>query len=116
MVSGNPPNGSKDAPGFFDLEETTIPARPFAHKPNTVFMFDISPNSPAGTPRDVATMHQKGFDGRRVAKFHGDYANVLYMSGAVGNCSTDDLVTDRDFRRGKVIWNNPKLYWGYLPP
>jgi len=41
---------------------------------------------------------------------------VLYLSGAVRYCTTDDLVTDRDFRRGKIVWNHPSLYWGYRPP
>ncbi len=78
-------------------------------------MFDIAPNSPAGTPRNVATMYQRDRDGGLVGKFHGDFANVLYLSGAVGNCKTDDLVTDRDFRHGRIIWTSPKLYWGYPP-
>jgi hypothetical protein len=114
---GKEPDGSRDAPGFPDRPPNKPPyADTFTRKPKTVLMFDIVWNSPAGTPRDVATMYQRSFDGNRVGEFHGDYANVLYLTGRVGHCKTDDLVTDRDFRHGNVIWDCPQLYWGYPPP
>jgi type II secretory pathway pseudopilin PulG len=108
---------SSDAPGFLDGD----PAHPlyadsFSRSPHTVIMFDIVWNSPAGKPRDVSTVYQRGFRGEHMGRFHGDYANVLYLTGRVGSCKTDDLVTDRDFRHGDVIWDNPRLYWGYPPP
>ena len=106
---------SRDTPDFLDVRGKPIRAVRFARHPHTVFMFDISPNSPAGSPRDVATEYQRTYQGRRVAKFHGDYANLLYLSGGVVNCKTDDLVTDRDFRRGEIVWYHPRLYWGYSP-
>lgn len=112
---GSEDNPSRDTPDFPDRGADPIRAQQFSKQPHTVFMFDISPNSPAGTPRDVATMYQRNFRGGYVGKFHGDYANVLYLTGAVGNCKTDDLVTDRDFRHGDIIWNHPQLYWGYPP-
>ena len=112
---------SSDVPGFLDMDRDDPDKfllakvfRPWAH---TVFMFDIVWNSPCGKPRDVATMYQRNFGGSGyIGKFHGDYANILYLSGRVGNCKTDDLVTDRNFRHGEVIWDNAKLYWGYPPP
>ena len=110
---GSVDHPSPDTPDFPDQENVHLKGRLFAKKPHTVFMFDIAPNSPAGTPRKVATMYYKDFRGERVARFHGDYAHILYFSGAVGACKTDDLVTDRDFRRGDVVWNHPTLYWGY---
>lgn len=114
---GSAPDGSRDTPGFPDLRDPDVflQGRLFDKKPHTVFMFDIAPNSPAGTPRNVATIYQRGFRGERVGRFHGDFANVLYLNGAVGSCKTDDLVTDRDFRRGEIVWNHPRLYWGYTP-
>lgn len=118
---GDGPLGSKDTPGFpdpdYDNKQGEIPTYPlatvFAKKPNTVFLFDIAPNSPGGTPRVVATRFQTG-DLR--GEYHGDYANLLFIDGSVGHCTTDDLVTNRDFKHGKVIWTNPRLYWGYPRP
>jgi len=105
---------SQDVPGFFD-QEAPLRAVRFAKHPNTVFMFDIVWNSPNGSQRDVATMHQR-WDGAALGRFHGDYANLLYLDGRVGHCTTDDLVTSRDFRDGNMVWRHPELYWGYLPP
>lgn len=113
---GSPPDGSEDAPGYPDLSDVPLPAKMFYCFPATVFLFDIAPNSPAGTPRSVATQFQRTFNGKRMGQFHGDYANVLYLDGSVGNCQTDDLVTDRDFRDGDIVWKHPRLYWGYPPP
>ena len=72
------------------------------------------PKRPLGVVRwvDPVLRVQK----RWYAKFHGDYANLLFLGGYVGHCVTDDLVTDRDSRHGDVIWTNPNLYWGYPPP
>ena len=82
-----------------------------------MLMFDIAWNSPGGSPRDVATVYQRNpVTGGRVGKFHGDYANILYLSGEVANCTTDDLVTDHNFQEGKIVWENRKLDWGYRPP
>jgi hypothetical protein len=113
---GSEEHPSTDAPGFPDQGDDPIWARVYAKHPHTVFMFDIAPNSPAGTPRSVATQYQRSFSGGHVGKFHGDSANVLYLNGAVGHCRTDDLVTGRNFRDGDVRWNHPELYWGYRPP
>lgn len=115
---------SADVPGYLDMdtppvgdEDKFLHAKVFQRRPNTVFMFDIVWNSPRGSPRDVATMYQRNFGATGyIGKFHGDYANVLYLDGRVGKCTTDDLVTDRDFRQGDIIWDHPKLYWGYPPP
>ncbi len=121
---GKEPDGSKDTPGFFDgyyygtddMGGKPISARLFSKSANTVFMFDIAENSMAGTQRNVATMYQRGWDGTYLGKFHGDYANVLYLDGRVSNCTTDDLVTDHDHGHGDMIWNRGGLYWGYKPP
>lgn len=107
---------SVDTPGFKDMGEDPLPAKRFIRHPNTVFLFDIAPNSPAGSPRDVATEYYRWFDGSRVAKFHGDYANFLCLDGVVRGAQTSDLVKDRDMRHGKIIWDNPKFYWGYPVP
>ena len=109
---GSEDNPSRDTPDFPDHGAEPIRAQPFSKEPHTVFMFDICPNSPSGSPRDVATKYQR-FRNNYVGKFHGDYANVLYLTGAVGNCQTDDLITDRDFKDGDILWHRPPLYWGY---
>ncbi|MFQ5591517.1 MAG: DUF1559 domain-containing protein [Phycisphaerae bacterium] len=122
---GDSPYGSDDTPGFFDgyyygtkeRRGEPINARLFPRPINTVFMFDICPNSPAGTPRDVATMYQRSrWSGSTQGRFHGDYANILYVAGNVGHCTIDDLVTRRDHIHGEVVWNRPRYYWGYTPP
>lgn len=113
---GKPPEGSRDTPDFPDQGAKPLAARFFSKEPHTVFMFDIAPNSPAGSPRDVATMLYRDYEGKYCGKFHGDYANILYLTGEVGHCTTDDLVTGRDLRHGEIVWDNPRLYWGYRPP
>jgi hypothetical protein len=114
---GKWPEGSKDAPGFPDPEKAKpLPGKLFAKKPRTVFLFDIAPNSPAGSPRDVATRYARDFSGRYLGKFHGDYANFLFLSGAVSGFTTSDIVAGRDLRHDTIIWNHPQLYWGYPPP
>ena len=112
---GKEPDGSADMPGFPDQKSAHTPAHLYDREPYTVFMFDIEENSMAGTPRKVANMYQRNYKGKRVGKFHGDFANVLYISGGVGHCVVDDLVTDRDFEHGEVVWNAQHLYWGYPP-
>lgn len=113
---GKPGRPSKDAPGFFDLPNEHLRAGRFRRRPNTVFMFDIAPNSSAGTQRNVATTYQRDWRGARMGEFHGDYANLVYLDGRVANCTTDELVADHDFRYGQLSWNLPKLYWGWKPP
>jgi len=114
---GKWPGGSKDAPGFPDPEQARpLPGKLFAKKPNTVFLFDIAPNSPAGSPRDVATQYARDFSGRYIGKFHGDYANFLFLNGSVFGFTTSDIVAGRDLRHDTIIWNHPQLYWGYPPP
>ena len=114
---GKWPEGSKDTPGFPDPEKAKpLPGKLFAKKPNTVFLFDIAPNSPAGSPRDVATEFWRNFDGGRGGKFHGNFANLLCLNGSVIGVTADDLYSPRDNRHGKIIWNHPYLYWGYPPP
>ena len=112
---GSKRSPSRDTPDFMDMELVHQPAGLWSNRPTTVLMFDIAWNSPGGTPRDVATKYQRDWQGRTIGRFHGDYANLLYMNGSVANCSTDDLVRDRDFRRGDIVWRHPRLYWGYLP-
>lgn len=106
---------SRDTPGFADQGSDPLPAWRFAHEPKTVMLFDIANNSSFGGPRQVATMYQRGYRGAKNVRFHGDFANLLLLTGAVTDCTTDDLVTDRDFQHGDIIWNHPNLYWGYRP-
>lgn len=114
---GSAPDGSDDTPGFPDPDEAEpIPARRFLQRPNTVILFDIAPNSPAGSPRTVATEHFRTFDGGRLGKFHGDYANLLLLDGRVENITASDLFAPLDYREGRIRWENPEIYWGYPPP
>lgn len=101
---GNAPNGSRDTPGFPEEGDKPLPGRRFSANPTTVFMFDIHGNSPAGSPRSVATA------------FHKDYANVLYLSGGVAHFRKNDFYTGGDYRSGVIVWTHPELYWGYRPP
>ncbi len=113
---GSKESPSKDTPGFPDRGDRPLRAHRFSKHPTTVLLFDIAPNSPAGTQRTVATEYYRDYKGDRLAKFHGDFANVLYLSGGVINCKADDLVRDRDFPRGDLVWDRSKLYWGWTPP
>lgn len=113
---GSEEHPSRDAPGHFDLPGDPVRAVSFAQEPGTVLMFDIAPNSMAGTPRNVATSYQRDFEGRYIGKFHGDYANILFLNGSGGHCKTDDLVTNHDFSTGTIRWDHRRLYWGYPPP
>lgn len=114
---GTPPAGSNDTPGYPDPKEAApIPARKFHRHSQTAILFDILPNSPAGSPRDAATEYARGFNGEFLGKFHGDYVNILLLDGKVGGFRTGDLVTNNDLRHGKIIWDHPGLYWGYPPP
>jgi len=112
---GSAPHGSRDAPGFPDRGDRPIASHTFKRPASTVFLIETAWNSPAGTPRDVATEYQRDFDGNHVGKFHGDFANLLFIDGAVDDCQTDDLVSRRDFRHGRIRWNHPRLFWGYPP-
>lgn len=96
-LDGNRAPRSTDKPGL------PVSARRFQDRPQTVLMFDIYPNSSRGYQPDVATA------------FHGDYANVLRLTGSVAGFRPDDFVEDGDFERGVPIWYHPELYWGYLP-
>ncbi|MHC5110497.1 MAG: type II secretion system protein [Planctomycetota bacterium] len=114
---GTAPNGSQDTPGFPDRsDDVPLSAQQYTHQPRTVWMFDIAPNSPAGTPRHVANEHQDNGTNQPAQKFHGDYANVLYLDGSTTSCQADDLVTNRNFSNGDIIWTHSRLYWGYRPP
>jgi len=113
---GSAPRGSADTPGFPDQGSDPLGAHLFRNHVNTVFMIEIADNSPAGTPRKVATQYQRNYRGARMGRFHGDYANVLFLNGTVGHVTTDDLVTNHDFKNGTIRWNHPSLYWGYTPP
>ncbi len=111
---GDGPDGSTDTPGYPDPRPAKVTSsQRFMDKPNTVFMIEIAWNSPSGSPRAVATKYQRGFRGESLGRYHGDYANILYLNGGVANCKTDDLVTDHDFKKGEIIWNHPRFYWGY---
>lgn len=113
---GEPPHGSVDTPGFPDEGEKPMPSHLFKKPARTVFLIEIAWNSPAGTPRDVATKYQRDWDGYRVGDYHGDYANLLFLDAAVGHFMTDDFVENRDFNHGRIRWRHPRLYWGYTPP
>ena len=95
---------SSHTPEFPDQPNRPLHTASFAKKPHTVFMFDIYRNDSRGYQKDVAT------------KFHGNFANVLYLEGAVANFRSVDFVENGDFRRPKPIWNHSNLYWGYTPP
>lgn len=105
---------SRDTPGFKDTGEDPLRAAYFKKRPDTVLLFDIAPNSMAGTPRQVATKYWRFLGrGRRLARFHGDYANLLRIDGSVTHCTAADLLTDPESWKGEIIWNRPGLYWGY---
>ena len=112
---GSLPSGSVDTPGFPDLPDEPMAGKQFLKYPNTVFLFDIAPNSPAGTPRDVAMEGYRDHENRRVAKFHGDFANFLTLAGGVVGGSAVDLTLSRDLRHGPIRWDNPRMHWGYSP-
>lgn len=121
---GPAPHGSPDTPGFPDQDELDeedaklrhLRGAVYAKRPTTVFLFDIAANSPRGSPRDVAVEYWRNPQtGGRIAKFHGDFANILYLAGGVINCKTAELYSDRDNRRGNIVWDHPRLYWGYPP-
>lgn len=104
---------SRDTPGFFDAKGDPMRAAYFKQRPDTVLLFDIAPNSMAGTPRQVATKYWRNYHGRRVARFHGDYTNLLRIDGSVTHCTAADLLSDPESWQGNIIWNHPGLYWGY---
>ncbi|MDO8632594.1 MAG: DUF1559 domain-containing protein [Phycisphaerales bacterium] len=114
---GSFPNGSTDTPGYPDPQKAKhLPAKMFQRRPFTVFLFDIAPNSPRGSPRDVATEYYRDFEGHYSGRFHGDYANFLYINGGVAGFQNSAWVEGNDNRHGRIRWENPQLYWGYPPP
>lgn len=114
---GDEDRPSRDTPGFLDAGSDPLRASIFQKHPNTVLMFDIAPNSMAGTPRQVATKFWRETRYEYTpGKFHGDYANLLRIDGSVTNCKAADLLTDPEAWRGDIIWNHPRLYWGYPRP
>lgn len=113
---GSGPYGSADTPGFPDQGDMPLASHTFKRPACTVFLFEIVWNSPAGTPRDVVSTFQRDFGGNRVGEFHGDFANLLFLDGAVDDCRSDDLVDRRDFRHGAIRWSHPGIFWGYSPP
>ncbi len=96
-------DGGVVTPGFLDQGDDPMPGHRFAKKPNTVYMFDIAPNDPNGDPRAVG-------------RFHEGFANVLFLTGRVEPFSVERCVVGGDWRNGQIIWDDPDLYWGYLPP
>jgi len=112
---GSSSSPSSDTPGFLDMGEKPLRANRFLSAPTTVYLFDIAPNSMAGSPRDVATEHYTDPQGRRLGRFHGNYANLLYITGGVTNAVTDDLYSNLDNRHGEIRWTHSRLYWGYRP-
>ncbi len=94
---------SRWTPDFPDLGENPIRATPFRNPARTVLMFDIYRNDSRGHQDDVAT------------SFHHNFANVLFLDGAVAGFQAIDFMTDGDYRRGDPIWMHPDLYWGYTP-
>ncbi len=100
---GRPPNGSRYVPGFFDPGDKPIRAHRFRKKPHTVFMFDIGPNITCGRQNDVGT------------QYHGDYANVLYVDGGVAGFRSADFLREGRLQPSSLIWNHPRLYWGFTP-
>lgn len=112
---GSRENPSPDTPDFMDRDEWScdrygrnckdipLKATPFARHPQAVYLFDIYPNSPAGSPRDVGM-------------FHDQKANLLYLTGRVDSFARADLIDGDDFQRSPIRWQHPNLYWGYLPP
>jgi type II secretory pathway pseudopilin PulG len=102
--TGPAPYGGSTTPGFPDQGQTPLRAERFKNKPNTVFMFDIYPNSMAGGPKDVATT------------FHRDCGNILYLNGRVDHFRKKDFIKNADSLYPSIIWRHPQLYWGYTPP
>ena len=78
-------------------------ATPYAKKPHAVLMFDIYPNSPRGTQRDVG------------ASYHRGIGNVLFIDNSVRAFRSNEFVVDGKFPSGKPIWNHPHMYWGPEP-
>ena len=63
----------------------------------------------------MATVYSRDFAGRYAGKFHGDYANFLFLDVSVSGFTTSDIVAGRDLRHDTILWNHPQLYWGYPP-
>ena len=96
-------DGGVVTPGFPDEGEKPLPARRFAGKyRRTVYMFDVYPNDPHQYPSGVGA-------------FHGGSANVLFLAGNVNHFPAKRFVVDGDWKRRQIVWDDPDLYWGYLP-
>lgn len=96
-------DGGSVTPGFPDMGDRPLPARRFLRRAEqTVLLFDIAPNSPHGYPRSVGRIHERG-------------CNVLFLSGAAEHFDIERFVTEGDWEHGRIIWDDPKLYWGYTP-
>jgi|CXWL01.1.fsa_nt_gi prepilin-type processing-associated H-X9-DG protein len=93
---------SPETPGSKDTGDQLM-ANIYAKKPNTVFMFDILENSPAGYQKHVGTTYHRGA------------GNVLFLDGSVQSFRDAEFVVNGDFKHPIPIWNNPHLYWGYTP-
>ncbi|RJP40641.1 MAG: hypothetical protein C4547_02205 [Phycisphaerales bacterium] len=97
-------DGGSVTPGFPDMGDDPLPARRFERRVHsTVLMFDTAPNVPHGDPRAAGRVHDRG-------------ANVLFLSGTIERFDVTRFVTDGDWENGQIIWDDPKLYWGYTPP
>lgn len=109
--TGNSTDGPAVTPGFPDQGWRPISAGRFISKPNTVFLFDVYPNSPNHDPSGVNV------------EFHRNSANVLYLSGGVADFKANDFVVNGEnipnatwYDDVEIVWNHPRLYWGYRPP
>lgn len=98
---------SAETPDFRERTENAddpILASQFKEQWRTVFLFEIFGNSPCGKQDNVGT------------SFHRGIGNVLFLDGSVDGFSASDFVKGGDFVSGDLIWQHPRLYWGYLPP
>lgn len=109
--TGNSTDGPAVTPGFPDQGWRPIQASRFISKPNTVFLFDVYPNSPNHDPSGVNV------------EFHRNSANVLYLSAGVADFKANDFVVNGEnipnatwYDDVEIVWNHPRLYWGYRPP
>lgn len=93
---------SAHTPDFKDTDDPMTASR-FAKNPDTVFMFDILDNSPAGYQRHVGTSYHRGV------------GNILFLDGSVRAFRSREFVKDGNFSDPIPIWDHPQMYWGYQP-
>ena len=86
-----------------DIKNIPIQASRHPRESLTVLMFDVFSNVSCGAQKNVGTT------------YHRDFANVLFLDGAVRAFKDHDFVKDGDFKNPVPIWNHPHMYWGYLP-